>query len=700
MAEFDDLKIPQLKKEKADGRSRLSRHQYKKRRLEKDAERQKQAGALESILKKGDLNRPSSPIPETGAIAEIPLKPREEHTSDSNIICEPGASTSGSSAITGESVITGEEAMTSETSIVGEGAIASPSVSTEKADGRSRLSRHQYKKRRLDKDPERQKQAGALESILKKGDLNRPSSPIPETGAIAEIPLKPREEHTSDSNIICEPGASTSGSSATTGESVITGEEAMTGETAIVGEGAIASPSVSTEKADGRSRLSRHQYKKRRLEKDAERQKQAGALESILKKGDLNRPSSPIPETGAIAEIPLKPREEHTSDSNIICEPGASTSGSSATTGESVITGEEAMTGETAIVGEGAIASPSVSTEKADGRSRLSRHQYKKRRLEKDAERQKQAGALESILKKGDLNRPSSPIPETGAIAEIPLKPREEHTSDSNIICEPGASTSGSSAITGESVITGEEAMTSETSIVGEGAIASPSVSTEKADGRSRLSRHQYKKRRLEKDPERQKQAGALESILKKGDLNRPSSPIPETGAIAEIPLKPREEHTSDSNIICEPGASTSGSSATTGESVITGEEAMTGETAIVGEGAIASPSVSTEKADARSRLSRHQYKKRRLEKDAGRQKQAGALESILKKGDLNRPSPPIPETGAIAEIPLKPREEHTSDSGIICEPGASTSGSSAITGESAIIGEEAMTGETAIIQP
>ena len=109
--------------------------------------------------------------------------------------------------------------------------------------------------------------------------------------------------------------------------------------------------------------MSRHQYKKRRLEKDAERQKQAGALESILKKGDLNRPSSPIPETGAIAQIPLKPREEHTSDSNIICEPGASTSGSSAITGESVITGEEAMTGETAIVGEGAIASPSVSTE-------------------------------------------------------------------------------------------------------------------------------------------------------------------------------------------------------------------------------------------------------------------------------------------------------------------------------------------------
>lgn len=103
----------------------------------------------------------------------------------------------------------------------------------------------------------------------------------------------------------------------------------------------------------------------------------------------------------------------------------------------------------------------------ADGRSRLSGHQYKKRRLEKDAERQKQAGALESFLKKGELNKPSTPIPETNAIAEIPLKPREEHTSDSNTICEPGASTSGSSAMAGEAVI------------VGEGAIATPSVSTQ-----------------------------------------------------------------------------------------------------------------------------------------------------------------------------------------------------------------------------
>nr|XP_036212689.1 uncharacterized protein LOC118679833 [Bactrocera oleae] len=72
----------------------------------------------------------------------------------------------------------------------------------------------------------------------------------------------------------------------------------------------------------------------------------------------------------------------------------------------------------------------------ADGRSRLSGHQNKKRRLEKGAERQKQAGALESFLKKVELNKPSSPISETGAIVEIPLKPREEHTSDSNIICE------------------------------------------------------------------------------------------------------------------------------------------------------------------------------------------------------------------------------------------------------------------------
>lgn len=87
----------------------------------------------------------------------------------------------------------------------------------------------------------------------------------------------------------------------------------------------------------------------------------------------------------------------------------------------------------------------------ADGSSRLSGYQYKKRRLEKDAERQKQA--LESFLKKGELNKPSSPIRETNVVAAAPLKPHEEHTPDPNIICESGASTSGSSAIAGEGAI-------------------------------------------------------------------------------------------------------------------------------------------------------------------------------------------------------------------------------------------------------
>ncbi|GBP58400.1 hypothetical protein EVAR_40971_1 [Eumeta japonica] len=108
--------------------------------------------------------------------------------------------------------------------------------------------------------------------------------------------------------------------------------------------------------ADGRTRLSGHQYKKRRLEKDAEREKKAGALEIFLKKCELNKPSSRVPETDAIAEIPLKP-QEHTSDSNIMRETGASISGSS------VIAGEGAITVEAAIVGEGAITTPSVSTE-------------------------------------------------------------------------------------------------------------------------------------------------------------------------------------------------------------------------------------------------------------------------------------------------------------------------------------------------
>ncbi|CAK1588405.1 unnamed protein product [Parnassius mnemosyne] len=90
---------------------------------------------------------------------------------------------------------------------------------------------------------------------------------------------------------------------------------------------------------------------------EKERQNQAGALESFLKKGELNKASSPIPETDAIAEIPLKPREENTSDSNIICDPGASISGSSTIAREGAITGETAIAGEGAIAGEAAIMS-------------------------------------------------------------------------------------------------------------------------------------------------------------------------------------------------------------------------------------------------------------------------------------------------------------------------------------------------------
>lgn len=64
--------------------------------------------------------------------------------------------------------------------------------------------------------------------------------------------------------------------------------------------------------------------------------------------------------------------------------------------------------------------------------------------------------------------KPSSPIPETDAMAEIPVKPLEEQTTVSNI-CEPGAS--GSSAIADVGVLAGEVAI--------EGAFATASVSTE-----------------------------------------------------------------------------------------------------------------------------------------------------------------------------------------------------------------------------
>lgn len=130
----------------------------------------------------------------------------------------------------------------------------------------------------------------------------------------------------------------------------------------------------------------------------------------------------------------------------------------------------------------------------ADGRSRLSGHQYKKRRLEKDAERQKQAGALEAFLKKSELNKPSSSIREPDVVAAAPPKLHEDDTPepDPNIIFEPGSSTSGSSAVAGE--------------------------------------------------------------------LNKPSSPIRE-------PDEEDTPDTSDPNIICEPdGASTSGSSTAAGE--------------------------------------------------------------------------------------------------------------------------------------
>lgn len=107
-----------LRSRTANGRSRLSEYQYRKRRLEKDAERQKQAGALESFLKKGELKKPSLSLRETDVVAAASLEPHEEHTPNSNIICEPGASTSGSSAIAGEDAIVTTSASAGSTSFL------------------------------------------------------------------------------------------------------------------------------------------------------------------------------------------------------------------------------------------------------------------------------------------------------------------------------------------------------------------------------------------------------------------------------------------------------------------------------------------------------------------------------------------------------------------------------------------------------
>lgn len=85
----------------------------------------------------------------------------------------------------------------------------------------------------------------------------------------------------------------------------------------------------------------------------------------------------------------------------------------------------------------------------SDGRARLSGYQYKKRRLEKDAERQKQARALESFLTKGELEKPSSPERQQETDAASASKPHDEDTL--NIICEPSAS--GSSAVTDATAI-------------------------------------------------------------------------------------------------------------------------------------------------------------------------------------------------------------------------------------------------------